>query len=106
MKRTPLRRKSPLRWKTGNAKTRAGMDRLAAAKAEVRGRSGGWCEVQSPACPLERHPAHHAHHVVPRSRGGLHEPENLLDVCGPAHDWIHRNPTEATARGWLGRRAA
>lgn len=106
MKRsTPLRRSGPWRPR-GNAKTRKGQARLAAAKAEVRGRSGGWCEANTPACPLDRHPAFQAHHILPRSQGGQHDPENLLDVCHLAHDWIHGNPDESRARGLLASRRA
>src|SRR5690606_34677777 len=98
-------RRTPLTSK-GNAKTREGQRRLAAAKAEVRGRSGGWCEASSPVCPPHRHPAVHAHHVTPRSQGGKHEAGNLLDVCAPAHLWIHEHPAAASALGLLGRRAS
>jgi len=90
----------------GNAKTRAGQKRLIAARAEVWGRSGGWCEAMTPACPFERHLAHQAHHVLPRSQGGQHDPENLLAVCSPAHDWIHAHPARSYEAGWLRHREA
>jgi hypothetical protein len=117
VKRTPLKR-TPPKWQAdgdkprkplrrtqistrGHAKTRAGQVRLALAKAEVRGRSGGACEANTPACPPDRHPADHAHHVQPRSAGGLHDADNLLDVCNAGHRWIHANPAASYDAGWL-----
>jgi hypothetical protein len=104
LKRT-MKRSTPLRTR-GNARTRAGQVRLEAAKAEVRGRSGGWCEASTPACPPDRHRATQAHHRLPRSQGGKHDPDNLLDVCTPAHDWIHANPAASYDAGWLAHRGA
>jgi hypothetical protein len=106
----PLKRSKPMRRTAistrGNAKTRAGQVRLDAAKAEVRGRSEGWCEVATPACPDERHRGVHVHHVLPRSAGGQHDADNLLNVCAPAHEWIHGNPSASYEQGWLRRRGA
>lgn len=99
MKRSPLRRYN-------SAKTRAGYRRLVAARAEVVGRSGGWCEADTPACPEGRHTGHHAHHVLPRSQGGQHEADNLLFVCSLAHLWIHAHPQESYRSGWLLHRSA
>lgn len=45
--------------------------------------------------------AHHAHHVLPRSRGGPDTLENLVSLCGPCHVWVHGHPDEATALGLL-----
>lgn len=104
MKRSPLRR-TPFR-SNGSAKTRAGKIRLEQAKADVRGRSGGWCEADTPVCPMGRHHGHQIHHILPRSAGGQHEVGNLLHVCTAAHDWIHRNPHEARLRGLLQSRVA
>lgn len=45
----------------------------------------------------------HAHHVAPRSR----RPDlkkvlsNGMTVCPPCHKWIHDNPIEAEAKGFL-----
>lgn len=99
MKRTPLRTR-------GNAKTRAGQKRLAAAKAEVYGRANGFCEATTPACPEGRHVGYHAHHLLPRSQGGPHDADNLLLVCGPAHVWIHTHPADSYEQGWLRHRSA
>lgn len=41
------------------------------------------------------------HHLKPRSRGGKHTSENLIDLCFICHRWVHDNPSEATKRGLL-----
>ena len=37
----------------------------------------------------------HVHHVLPRGRGGRHELDNLVSLCGRHHDWVHSHPAEA-----------
>ena len=39
------------------------------------------------------------HHILKRSRGGGHDPKNLLDVCFGCHTWIEANDREAVKRG-------
>ncbi len=40
----------------------------------------------------------HAHHIVPKSRGGVHRLENLVTLCEPCHDAVHsRNVAAPTA---------
>ncbi|SDG40312.1 HNH endonuclease [Halorientalis regularis] len=34
----------------------------------------------------------HAHHVVPKSKGGTHNLSNLITVCKPCHEQIHGRP--------------
>jgi hypothetical protein len=46
----------------------------------IRERDLGCCQV--PGCSRR---AVHAHHVVPRSRGGGDEPENLVGLCACHH---------------------
>ena len=43
----------------------------------------------------------HRHHRRLRSQGGTDEPSNIMLVTPQQHDWIHRNPAEAYAIGWL-----
>lgn len=86
------------------AKTRREAAALADLRTAVHQRSGGWCEVATPACPLHRHPASDVHHVWTSDRDrGVHDPDRALHVCRPAHDWIGRYPNEAEARGWAAR---
>lgn len=43
----------------------------------------------------------HAHHVVPKSKGGTHETTNLITICKECHDAIHGNknaPTKDSSR--------
>lgn len=40
----------------------------------------------------------HAHHVVPKSKGGTHRVENLQTVCKECHDAIHGRRLAPTAR--------
>lgn len=32
----------------------------------------------------------HAHHIVPKSKGGVHDDANLVTLCEPCHDAIHK----------------
>lgn len=41
------------------------------------------------------------HHRKLRSRGGDDSEANLVGICRDCHGWIHANPAEATARGWM-----
>lgn len=46
-------------------------------------------------------PAVHTHHRKRRSQGGDDSPENTVRVCLACHQWIHDNPRDAAAAGWL-----
>lgn len=41
------------------------------------------------------------HHVLPRSRGGKHELDNLKLMCPDCHTYAHNNRTEAYEMGWI-----
>lgn len=65
-------------------------------------RSGGWCEVAvDPMCQRQ---GGHLHHKLPRSAGGPHVEDNLLDTCPSCHRWIHSHPAASYDHGWLLRR--
>jgi 5-methylcytosine-specific restriction endonuclease McrA len=87
LKRVPLKRKPPSNPIPDDV------------REAVYRRSGGWCEFD--AC-LKR--AAHLHHRLPRSAGGKHTVDNLVDLCGAHHAWIHSHPVDAYALGWLERR--
>lgn len=73
----------------------------AKAKAVVRERSGGRCEVGVlPGCRVRAAHVHHCKRGEPR----VHDPELMLDACVPCHEHIHRNTAEAYEKGWLIRR--
>lgn len=40
----------------------------------------------------------HAHHIVPKSKGGTHEISNLQTVCKECHKAIHGNTVAPTGR--------
>jgi len=41
----------------------------------------------------------HAHHIVPKSKGGTHKKQNLITVCRDCHAAIHGNGTAPTPIG-------
>ncbi|HAM54094.1 MAG TPA: hypothetical protein DCQ64_01235 [Candidatus Rokubacteria bacterium] len=73
MRRTRLRRASP--------RTQGKRALWARVRARVLERAGGRCEVLS--C---RQPTHEVHHVVKRSQGGPHAPDNGVALCRVHHD--------------------
>lgn len=46
----------------------------------------------------------HIHHLLRRSAGGSHDPENLISLCAACHGWVHNHPAESRQRGWLASR--
>lgn len=69
------------------------------AKAVVRARSRGRCEVDASIdCTGQ---AEHTHHRLPRSHPRTNEPAHLLDVCHVCHQWVHEHPEASYAAGWL-----
>ena len=103
MRRSPLRRRTGLRRTAlvprRTARLAASQRALADAKAVVRARSGGWCEVCGSAIATQ------VHHRTARQAGGssrnpvIHDPANLLHLCG----WCHRLAEEHEDRwdfGW------
>ena len=47
---------------------------------KIRERDLGWCQV--PGCSRR---AKHAHHIIPKSRGGTDDPGNLVGLCTCHH---------------------
>lgn len=49
--------------------------------------------------------SHDVHERLPRSAGGsITDYRNLIAVCRPCHEWIHRNPLKAREIGLLSSR--
>lgn len=104
MKRTPLKRKTPLRAKRGfvrvplsrNGHRSAGWTR---SRRWCFDRAGDRCEVRRAEGCTGR--AEHAHHIRLRSQGGSDDPANLLAVCHACHEWVHKNRDEARKHGWI-----
>ena len=103
MKRSPIRRRTPLRARGAKYKREA--EDIAATRQIVWERSEGMCEIAEPIpCGVmrEHHYAHHLHHKAPSDRDrGVHDPERCLAVCEASHRFIHANPAHAYERGWL-----
>lgn len=116
MKRTPLRRHTPLRRSIAHDRqvergrrqnpkfghVKRGQYRKQRVVAMER--ATGVCEARlegvcdGPGC--------HAHHVLPRSAGGTNHADNLAWLCSACHAHIHAHPAWAYETGWLRRRTA
>lgn len=91
-------KKPPARWQFKHA------------RKVVRERSGGACEapewayttasgrVRPVRCQTT---ATEVHHIRPRSLGGNHHPDNLLDLCCTCHRHVHAYPADAHTAGLL-----
>lgn len=106
MKRSPIERRTPLK-RTGRLAS-VGQRKARTLTAErqfrqqVRINAGGLCQIHSPACPPGRHEGHHAHHLCTADRrSGVHDPARGLLACDAGHRYLHANPAEAYAAGWL-----
>lgn len=108
MKRTPLKRKTPLvarsTLKRGKPIARQRMKRTPPkpgfteeTKATVRRRSGNRCEARSSVCTGR---AEHFHHRKLR-RFGDHRVVNCLHVCSACHDYMHLKRVMAALMGWI-----
>lgn len=91
LKRTPLRRVG--------MKGKAHRERMDLLRPTVFARALWRCEARIEDVCLGE--AHHAHHVLPRSRGGADTTENLIASCHACHAWIHAHPIFAGRRGLL-----
>ena len=73
----------------------------AQAKAEVKARAGGRCELATPVCVGA---GVEPHHLRGRVGDDLCDVELMAWACRPCHDYVEENRAEAYARGWLLRR--
>lgn len=90
MKRSPLRRRTPLR-------------RSVKGRARPKEPMAAWCEIHLAGCygiPTDRH------HKLPRSHGGRDDRGSTMDLCRYCHRYVHANPALAYEHGWLIRSAA
>lgn len=98
MKRTELKRKSPMRRQTASRKA-SKVDFSADVRALVRRRASDRCEVGIPnGCGG---PIQHFHHRLLRSHGGTGTEENCLGACGRCHTAIHANPDWSYRHGLI-----
>lgn len=87
MKRSPLKRTSPLRAKSPMKHRRSARARAKEFSLTVRQtvleRSQGICEL------CHQRPIAHLHHAVYRSQGGTGDLSNCLGVCYVCHEACH-----------------
>lgn len=111
MKRSPLKRKTPLR-RTVKAVGHTERRRETLAAALWRDARDAALERDHYECRALAMFAHECdgrlevHHLLRRSQGGTHDLSNLLSLCSVAHQWVHANPADAYRLGLLRRRAA
>ena len=109
MKRTPIRRKTPLRASRPVSKrppSKPRHRRLPDPSPEfwreqreaLYARAAGRCERAG--CSLDDN-GMEAHHRKLRSRGGGHGLENLAALCPACHRWCHEHPQAATEAGFI-----
>jgi hypothetical protein len=99
MKRTPLRRRTPLTRRTPLRARISDPYVLRKAKKIVRECSRGRCEIAIPGlCTGE---GTEAHDVKLRSRGGKHDPANLLWADRPCHQFVTDHPHWAAEDGFV-----
>lgn len=104
MKRSPLRRRTPLHTRVPKPRPkpkptrRATGPRWAALREVVLARAGHRCERCGEGIRLATFECHHRRL---RSQGGRDVVENLVAVCPDDHRWIHAHPTQARADGWI-----
>jgi hypothetical protein len=98
---TPADRSARLTRKAITAKRKPVAPEETAAKAVVRARSGGVCEI----CGVAR--AENFSHRLAKGHGGPWLASNGLDACGWGNysgchgERVHQQPTEAEQAGWL-----
>ena len=109
MKRTPLRRKTPLqgggrlrrtRLSSAPSKRRRRRDRVYAVQRDLAyQRALGRCEAAVADVCTGR--VEQVHHLGGRVGGDPHALDNLLAVCFRCHEWIESNRAESYRLGLL-----
>lgn len=92
----PLRRRKPLarvhRLRVLGLRALREQQALRSFRKAVLERAGRRCE----RCGSDR--MLHAHHILPRSLGGTHDPENGACLCWRCHRLVHDGQVENYAR--------
>lgn len=105
MRRTPLRRKTPMRpparpvKKSKNRRVpKPDAEFWQGQRAAIAARAGGRCE----RCGRDLNQTGlEAHHRKLRSQGGAHGVENLAALCPEDHRWCHEHPAAARLEGFI-----
>jgi len=103
MKRSPLKRKTPLKRSTKPLKR----TRLSPVSKKQQKRLRDYSAVRKdyldehPVCEacLQR-PAEEIHHKEGRGSKTA-DPTTFMSICRRCHNWIHANPNRAREEGWL-----
>lgn len=100
MRRTPLKRKTPLRRGKRPRRVSANQAEAIATRRDLRAElldeRGPLCEC---GCGAEWTDMHER---LPRARGGSPvDKRNILCLARGCHRWVHENPREAKQRGLL-----
>lgn len=99
MKRTPLKRTSSL--KRSRMRSVITIDEeWREVRLQVLERDNSFCQAYGQfgvVCLGKLH----VHHILPRSRGGKHNMENLVTLCSAHHQWAHGNPLAAKGHGLI-----
>lgn len=101
MKRSPIKRRTPLkatkRIAAQSAKRKVDNRKRAVLRKQLLGERGPRCEY--PGCTKQWVDMHE---VLKRSRGGsILDPSNIKLLCRPHHEWTESHPNEAHAAGFL-----
>jgi 5-methylcytosine-specific restriction endonuclease McrA len=68
-------------------------------KTEAKRREAAYGGI--PPCLRCERPAEVLHHVIRQSQGGTNDPDNLINLCGGCHDYVHQFVAESKEKGWL-----
>jgi len=113
VKRTPLKRSTPLRNRAPMRRVtplRSGTAAQRRAHPAGSGRArpdeplADWCEARIDGVCTGR--AAHRHHIKRRSQGGTDDASNCADLCSDCHGWVHANPARSYELGLLVRGVA
>lgn len=97
MKRTPLKRKTPLR--RGGRLRPVSLKRAKQNKVYFIYRN--LYLNNHPDCEICGRKATQIHHKRGRFQERLVDMEYFMSVCYNCHEWIHRNPIEAYSKGYM-----
>jgi len=102
MKRSPLKRTTPLKRTPFRPKSKRPRGVPASVRDDVFARDRGCVAVllvREIRCSGSLDP----HHVLRRSQGGTDTADNLVTLCRAHHDWVHQNPARSFEIGLLRR---
>jgi 5-methylcytosine-specific restriction endonuclease McrA len=108
MKRTALKRYTPLRKVSKLKHRRQAVTIPKAVREAVKERSGGRCEGVEEICSGNN--VHRVrcvkngsdmHHVKGKGRGGKNTSENIIYLCRSCHRYTHDNPAKARELGLM-----